>query len=193
MGQELRIRGRLTFDEYEALERRTGVRHEFVDGFAYPMDEGATGMVGASVNHQRIVRNLHKALDLSLRLPCEVFSQATQLRTQSDLGQVVYYPDLMVCCEPDDNDPKFRTRPKVVIEVTSPTTETHDRREKMWVFRKLSSIKAYLIVLQDEYRVDHYSGDDLAKLEQLGRDATLQLSPVGLAISIADIYRGVDL
>ena len=45
------IEERLTIEDIDALEERTQVRHELVGGIAY-------AMVGASVDHARIVRNL---------------------------------------------------------------------------------------------------------------------------------------
>ncbi len=196
MAQQLRIEGRMTVEECFELERRTGVRHDFVEGFAYPMDEEETGMVGASVNHLRICRNLNTALDLCLTPPCEVFCQALKLRipevpNEPGLGQAVYYPDLMVCCDPTDDADYWRERPSLVVEVASPSTEAFDRREKKRTYARVSTLEAYLIVLQGRIRVDVYRPPSSFDVETLGPDDTVRIESIGFEMPVQNIYDGV--
>jgi Uma2 family endonuclease len=46
-----------------------------------------------------------------------------------------------------------------VVEVISPSTESIDRREKFLVYRRMEMLLAYLIVEQDERRVERYLRD----------------------------------
>lgn len=42
----------------------------------------------------------------------------------------VYYPDVFVTCEEDDDDPYVKCKPCLIVEVLSPSTEAVDRGEK---------------------------------------------------------------
>src|SRR5262249_22518002 len=73
-----------------------------------------------------------------------------KLQASNDL---YYYPDVQVLCDPTDDDPLVKHRPCVVVEVSSERTEATDRREKLLVYRGISSLVLYLIVAQDRREV----------------------------------------
>jgi hypothetical protein len=73
-----------------------------------------------------------------------VYISDMKLRVADDL---FYYPGVMVVCTPDD--PYTEDEPCLVVEVASPNTETTDRREKLAAYKKMSSLRTYLIVAQD--------------------------------------------
>jgi Uma2 family endonuclease len=50
--------------------------------------------------------------------------------------------------------------PCVLVEITSPTTEAIDRREKLLVYRRIEGLRSYLIVDQASRRVDRHWRDD---------------------------------
>jgi Uma2 family endonuclease len=63
-----------------------------------------------------------------------------------------YYPDVVVTCDPEDNDEYFVRRPVLVVEVASPSTFAIDRREKLMAYRKLPSLREYLLLSQDSIK-----------------------------------------
>ena len=69
----------------------------------------------------------------------------------------MYYPDVMVVCDPEDVDELIVSRPCLVVEVISPSTQLVDRREKLFFYRQIESLDGYLIVEQDERRVIYHS------------------------------------
>ncbi|PIV87973.1 MAG: Uma2 family endonuclease, partial [Hydrogenophilales bacterium CG17_big_fil_post_rev_8_21_14_2_50_63_12] len=46
------------------------------------------------------------------------------------------------------------TRPCLLAEVLSPNTEATDRREKLTAYQRLPSLREYLLIAQDEMRVE---------------------------------------
>lgn len=137
----------LTVEEYLELEETSTVRHEYVAGTIH-------AMVGATKRHNRIVVNTSSRLSEASRGgDCRVYSESVKLRVS---GQVVYYPDVMVACGPDDDDPLVEHTPRLIIEVTSPSTESIDRREKLLNYRKIPSLKAYLIVDQGRRWIERH-------------------------------------
>lgn len=79
--------------------------------------------------------------------------------------EVFYYPDVMVVCRDDEagEDALYQDSPCLVVEVTSPSTEATDRREKMLIYRNISSLKAYLIVHQQAMRVERHWRDETGR------------------------------
>lgn len=136
------------YDEYLRIEEASvDVRHELVDGVLY-------AMVGVTRRHSLIVGNLFAALWTPARATgCELHTNEVKLRVDQS---TVYYPDLMIVCDPEDTDPLVVSRPCLLVEVLSPSTSATDRREKLAAYRQIPSLLAYLVVHQDEQRVERY-------------------------------------
>jgi len=133
--------------EYLASEKDSPVRHEYVDGQMY-------AMAGASDRHNRLALNLASRLNDHLNGgPCEVFIAAMKVIVDP---LVYYYPDVVVTCDPLGGDPYVRTQPHLILEVVSPSTERIDRHEKLFAYRRVPSLREYVLVLQDRMQVEVY-------------------------------------
>ena len=75
------------------------------------------------------------------------------------MGRVIYYPDVMVGCGPEPTDERIEDAPCLVVEVLSPSTERTDRHEKLSTYKRVPNLGAYLILAQEERRVDRYWRD----------------------------------
>lgn len=129
----------LTVEEYLALEESAPVKHEYVAGTIH-------AMVGTTKRHNQIAGNIFAHLWNRTRSgPCRVYASDVKVRVED----VFYYPDVMVACDPADDDPLVEHNPCLIVEVTPPSTESTDRREKMFNYREIPSLKAYLIVDQN--------------------------------------------
>jgi Uma2 family endonuclease len=185
MRESVRPHHPLTVEEYLALEETATVKHEYVAGNVY-------AMVGATKRHNRIGGNIYRRLaDAAEGGPCQVYMEAVKLRVASDL---IYYPDVMVACEPDD-DPLIENTPCLVVEVTSPNTEMTDRREKLVAYRQIPSLEAYLIVSQDRRWVEHHFRDESGKWQRsdlLEEGRIMVPCPSGAQLTLDDIYRGIE-
>lgn len=79
---------KLTVEEYFALEQKSEIRHEYLNGEIF-------AMAGASKNHGRIVWNLVVATDSALRdKPCEGYVESAM--TQLHYGKQYVYPDFVI-------------------------------------------------------------------------------------------------
>ena len=107
----------------------------------------------------------------------------------------VYYPDVQVVCDPSDTEEIYKTRPCVIVEVISPSTESVDLREKLVAYQSLESLEAYIVVWRDHMRaLEYYRAEERRWFSALhGRGETIRVPCPGAAISMAEIYEGVDL
>lgn len=179
----------LTPEEYLAIERAAEFKHEYYNGRMY-------AMAGGSYWHARIGHNLSRELGVALRNgPCEV--AGTDLRLRVAPGGLYTYPDLVVVCgEPKFADKRTDTvvNPVLLIEVLSPSTELLDREFKFEQYRKLDSLKEYVLVSQTEPRVEVYQrgpGDQWAHTEFAGLEATARFQSVDAGVPLAEIYSKV--
>jgi Uma2 family endonuclease len=83
----------------------------------------------------------------------------------------------------------------LVVEVLSTRTEATDRREKLLAYRTLSSMSEYVLVSQDEARVEiHRRRGDIGweRIEYSGLE-TVELASIGLKIAMREIYESVPM
>ena len=179
----------LSVADYLAFEERSEIKHEYINGEIY-------AMAGASVRHNRIAGNLFARLLAHLRgSPCQVFFADVKLHLQEQGVEIFYYPDLMVCCDPNDRDPYYRTRPCLLVEVLSEGTARIDQREKLFAYARLDSLQGYLLLEQDRIgAVLHWRENDEWRRAQFNDSrAALTLPCAGLTVTLAEFYEGTEL
>ena len=85
--------------------------------------------------------------------------------------------------------------PTVIVEVLSPSTEGYDRGEKFEHYRKLESLKEYLVIAQERYHVERHvrqpEGQWLLS-ETDSVDHVIELSSIACRLLVADIYEKVE-
>ncbi|MBZ0279322.1 MAG: Uma2 family endonuclease [Anaerolineae bacterium] len=175
--------------EYLAFERTSDTRHEYHQGEIFEM-------VGASLNHNRIVMNTSGSLfNQLLQRPCEIFSNDMRLKIPAT--RLYTYPDIVaVCGEPQlaDDEMDILLNPVLIIEVLSPSTETYDRGKKFQDYRTILTLQEYLLVAQDAHRVERFlrqpNGEWLLT-DAIGLDAVLDLPSIGCSLALADIYQKI--
>lgn len=176
----------LSEDDYLALEAESPTRHELVGGQLY-------AMTGASVRHNRIALNLASRLLAAAGQDCQVFISDVKLR--ADSLPTYYYPDVMLVCDPSDDDALIKTRPCLIAEVLSPATEAIDRREKLAAYQRIASVREYLLIAQNTPRVEIYRRRNLREwlLETLTPPDALRLECVDLSLPVVELYAGLPL
>ena len=184
MGQpELQPR-RYTAEEYFALEARSDVRHEFFGGEVF-------AMAGESIAHNTISINVTMACRQALRgQNCRVQMEGIQLAVEANRHYT--YPDIMLSCDPQDQRESRRLHhPLLIVEVLSPSTEAYDRGLKFNQYKKLPSLRHYLLVSQKTWLVEWYQLSEhavwghtaLAEAE----DAVV-IPELNLTMTLAQIY-----
>ncbi|HEY6138699.1 MAG TPA: Uma2 family endonuclease [Thermoanaerobaculia bacterium] len=179
----------LTPAEYLEIERHSEVKHEYINGRMYAMP-------GASRYHIDISLNIVGAIRTQMRgRPCKAW--AMDMRVNIDPSGRYVYPDVVAVCGEqrfEDSEVDTLLNPNVIVEVLSETTETYDRGEKFDHYRRIASLREYVLVAQDRMRVDHYVLQDGQWVFSALTTAEehLSLPSVGCQINVADIYEGVE-
>ena len=184
MAEEAARHWSLSVEEYLELEKSATIKHEYVGGELH-------AMVGASRRHNRIALNIvRKLADIAEGGPCRVYVSDMKLQVE----EVFYYPDVMVACGEVPENEYLEDEPCVVVEVTSPGTETIDRREKLANYQGISSLRAYVIVAQDRSWISHYQRDEngVWLRGDLLNEGVLRLPcPAGTELTLDEVYTGL--
>ena len=175
----------MTWDEYLVFEEQSPYRHEYVNGTVYAMS-------GASLAHNEIAQELVVAFRSHLRGgPCKPFFLDAKLEIRAGRDQIMYYPDVMVSCRPEDRTDKLVRNPKLVVEILSKSTQHVDRREKAMVYQRVESIEEYVLIAQNQPRVIvHRRAVDWRPMLYTEAAASVEFRSIGLAVPLAQIYRG---
>ena len=178
-------------EDYLRLEAQSPVRHEYVAGGIY-------AMTGASLRHNIIALNLASALRAHLKAsPCRVFMEGVKLHVARD--NAYYYPDVIVSCDPRlqsiTGDSMAIDQPTVLVEVLSASTEGIDRREKFVAYRKLASLKEYLLIEQERMVIELFRRQGDVGWEHCVFSAGDELSLVSLEFQcpLGEVYEGSGL
>ncbi len=166
------------------MEEAASSRHEYVAGIIHDH-------AGASRQHNLIAGNIFARLWIATRgTLCRVYQNDMKLRADED---VFYYPDVMVACGPEGDDPLYEEAPCLIVEVASPSTESIDRREKVAAYRRIPTLKAYLIVAQDSRRVERHWRDESGEWFQgeAIEDNVIPIPCPETRLSLDDIYEGL--
>jgi len=181
---------RLTETEYLDLERSLESRNEFFDGEVFAMS-------GGTPLHSQIASNLIQVIGRRLSGGrCVVYT--SDLRLKVEATGLFTYPDLSVVCGPlqfaagtDDTV----LNPTVIVEVLSDSTEAYDRGKKFENYRRMPSLREYLLVSQKEPRIEQFvrqENEQWLLREAAGLEATLALPSLEIKISLAEVFAGVE-
>jgi Uma2 family endonuclease len=139
-------------EEYLEGEELAKIRHEYINGQIY-------AMAGTNARHNLISLNIAFHLRSATKKDhCQVFVNDVKLRISEQ--KIFYYPDVMLCCDTEDNHELYREKPCLIVEVLSPSTETIDRREKCLTYQRIKSLRYYLLVSSNQKKVEYYQRDD---------------------------------
>jgi Uma2 family endonuclease len=186
------VKRQYTLEEYLALEHDSTERYEYCDGEIIAMS-------GASLRHNRLVRNLMRAIDTRLEgKPCEVLP--TDMRIKVPTALPYRYADLVVVCgEPvieELRGVEILVNPLVIIEVLSASTEAYDRGMQFLEYQSIASLQAYVLIAQDRPYITHYArqpNGQWLRTDFYGITASLVLPILECAIPMVEIYRQVPL
>jgi Uma2 family endonuclease len=169
-----------TVEDFLAFEADEPERYEFVDGIVRMM-------TGGSAAHSAIKGNVFAELRTALRSGrCRVDVDELKVVTAT----AVMYPDVLVICRPIAPDDDRLSDPTAVVEVLSPTTETHDRIRKWREYQTIASLRHFVLIAQSERRVEVYTrtqdGWQLAVVEP--PEDVVALEAIGVTLSLEAIY-----
>lgn len=180
---------RFDASSYLDWEAQQTDKHEYLDGEVF-------AMAGASDAHVTLAGNLFVALRTHLRGgPCSVFISDMKLRVEAD--NAYFYPDVFVtCAEADRTQPLHKSTPTLVAEVLSSSTSAYDRGAKFAAYRKLPSLREYLLIDPERTSADLFRRNEEGQWVLFPHEAAgdvLELASVGLRLPLAQLYEDVEL
>ncbi|MDX2301644.1 MAG: Uma2 family endonuclease [Microscillaceae bacterium] len=175
-----------TVEEYFELEKQSEIRHEFVRGNLIPIP-------GESKIANQIVGNCYLSFRTQLKSSLyQVYFE--DIRLVIHPGEIYRYPDLVVAPKSDNTDTHAVTQPHLIIEVLSESTENQDRGKKMQEYLSLKSLQYYLLISQNEYRIECYSRQvntwEYQFYTQLTENLHLDFFP--LQLSLQNVYEDIQ-
>ena len=180
----------LTPEEYIVSERKATLKSEYLSG-------EIVAMSGASNEHNLITMNTANGLYNQVTgRGCRVY--ASDMCVGIGAGISYFYPDVTVVCDESRfEDDAFDTliNPQVIVEVLSTSTESYDRGEKFARHRQLESLQEYILISQNQVRVEHYlrQGKQWVLSEFSALENMLPLVSIEAELSLNQIYRFVEL
>lgn len=147
---------RTSYEDYLVGEAAGDVKHEWCDGVVYAMSRG-------SPEHARLTMRIARSLGAVIEKGCELYSsdlmiyvEAAKLSTYADASVVCGAVETKTVRKNGKSLGEAVTNPTIVIEVLSDATERYDRDGKFQAYRLLASLEEYVLVAQDERRIEVY-------------------------------------
>ena len=159
-----------------------------VNGHVYAMS-GA--MSGGTLAHGRLVSSWSRLLGVALEgRPCFAFTSDMRVRIE-ETGTSTYPDGTVVCGEVETSkfDKDEITNP-VVVGVLSPSTEVYDRGAKAKHYRQLPSLREYVLVSQDEQRVEvqRLNAQGWWELRFFGKGEQAELASIDVRVSVDALH-----
>jgi len=179
----------LTEAEYLEMERRAEFKSEFLDAEMFAMSRGTR-------SHSLIASNMIRAIGNQLKgCPCRVYTSDMRVKVQE--SGLYTYPDFSMVCGQEEFEDEYEDillNPTVIVEILSDSWEAYDRGLKFALYRRVPSLREYLLANQHEPLIEQYIRQDNGQWllrDVAGLESKLSLPSVGLTIEMADVYAGV--
>lgn len=154
---------RITIDEFYKMREDTDNLLEYVDGIVFMSPSPST-------KHQRVSGRLHAKLFNFLEgKDCEVFHAPfdVELHRENMGGNKIVIPDLSVICDKSGlMENKYIGVPALIIEILSPSNQTHDLVFKLNLYMQYG-VKEYWIINPMLNIVQVYGLNDEGQYQQM--------------------------
>jgi Uma2 family endonuclease len=179
----------MSYAKYLAQEATSDVRHEFLGGEVF-------AMAGGTPEHAALAAAVLMELGTVLRgKRCRVYTSGLRVRVlATDLTtELSTYPDVTVVCdqvETRPDDPDAVVNPVVLVEVLSDSTEAYDRGAKAAHYRRIPSLREYVLVSQHEPLIEVYRRNERGHWELVESRSGMQveLASLGVSLDVDVIY-----
>lgn len=171
-----------SFEDYLELEaKQDSVKHEWCDGVVYAMSRGTP-------EHGRLTAAMIGVLRASHKGECAAYASDTMLYVEA--ARLATYADASLVCGPLETKSlgEAVTNPTIIVEVLSEATERYDRDGKFQAYKALASLRAYVLVAQDERRIEVYRRADDGRWSVEVARAGAEIAIHGASILVDDVY-----
>lgn len=175
---------RATYAEYVAFTETSELKHEYIDG-------AIVAMSGGTIPHGRLIGRVTALVSRALEGRPRIVVPA-EVRVRIRAADRATYPDLFVVCDGVEHDPDDDyavVNPTVIVEVLSSSTADFDRGDKFAAYRRLRSLREYVLVSQLERRIDVYRRDGRRwHLDDYRPGEQFQLESLSVTLAVDDVY-----
>jgi Uma2 family endonuclease len=175
----------MTYAEYLAAEATSDVRHEYLNGEVWEM-------AGGTLEHSALAAAVIGELRVELQgKPCRVYTSDARLHILAT--GLSTYPDASVVCgrtETAPDDANAMVNPVLLVEVLSDNSEAYDRGAKAAHYRRIPSLKEYMLVSQGEPLIEVYRRGEGGRweLREARSGEAIELASVGVNLQVSAIY-----
>jgi Uma2 family endonuclease len=177
----------MTPQEYLEWEERQDIKYEYVNGEVF-------AMTGGTIPHTTIALNLASALKNHLRGGSYRVNMAGAKVGVSEKGSF-HYPDVVVSCDEQDRQAiKFIQYPCLIVEVLSPSTEAYDRGGKFYQYRRIQTLKEYVLIDAEKISVECFRLNEkgIWELHPYEDGDEVNLTSVNFHFPISLVYEDVQ-
>lgn len=177
----------MTPQEYLEWEESQEFKYEYVNGEVF-------AMIGGTIPHTTIALNLASALKSHLRgSGCRAYMADAKVGVSED--GPFHYPDVMVSCDQRDRQAiKFIQHPCLIVEVLSPSTEGYDRGGKFAHYRRIQTLREYVLIDAEKIGVECFRLNDrgLWELHPYEDEDEVHLASVDFRFPMSLVYEDVQ-
>ncbi|WP_250121225.1 Uma2 family endonuclease [Chroococcidiopsis sp. CCMEE 29] len=174
--------------EYLEWEEHQEIKHEYVNGEVF-------AMTGGTIPHNDIALNLATGLKNHLRgSRCRVNMADVKVCVSEDGS--FHYPDVVVSCDESDRQAiKFIRYPCLIVEVLSPSTEAYDRGGKFTQYRRIQTLREYVLIDAEKISIECFRLNDRGfwELHPYEQGNEVHLTSVDFRFPISLVYEDVQL
>jgi Uma2 family endonuclease len=178
----------MTLDEFLRWDDGSETHYELIGGFPVAMASPAEA-------HRILAVRLVSRIDAALagRRPCNAQIEAGVI--SPDRADTYFVADIAATCARNEVGRQAIKDPFLIVEILSPSTERHDRRIKLPVYRQIASVQEILFIAADGFYAELHrraSGQWITEILR-GGEAVLALTSVPVEIPLSDLYEGIAL
>ena len=110
-------------------------------------------------------------------------------------NDAILYPDVLVTCDKQFRaDEMVVTAPTLIMEVLSPSTQRYDRSEKFAIYRKLASLREYVLIDPDTRRAEVFrpAPDGTCAYLDMTEGGVLKLASIDCELPLEWVFKGME-
>ncbi|SRR5438034_169462 len=178
----------MTLDEFLRWDDGTETHYELIDGFPVARTPPAE-------EHRVLAIRLGSRIEAALSRvrPCNAQLSAGVIRP--DRLDTYFEADIAATREGNEVGRQAIKVPFLIVEILSPSTERHDRRIKLPVYRQIATVQEILFIASDGFYAELHRRSGAQWITEILRstDARLTLTSVDIEFALGELYEGIAL
>lgn len=174
-----------TEDDFEDIQANYNGKAEYSNGYVVLSSN-------TSIQHNKIISRLNfKLMTFLDKSKCDGHTESIEVIFRNNEEVYKYKPDVFVMCEKATRQGEsFTSAPKIIFEVISKSTATHDYITKLDVYQRFGVLE-YNLVEQEGYIVQYSLIDNQYKITNVFKNNDDYVSTVfpDMYINLEDIFK----